>query len=51
MRKDLSIAFAEADTHGINLEVTKIVDKFYSDIQDLGGNKLDTSSLIKRLIN
>ena len=33
------------------LEVTKIVDKFYSDIQDLGGNKLDTSSLIKRLIN
>ena len=51
MRKDLSIEFAEADTHGINLEVTKIVDKFYSDIQDLGGNKLDTSSLIKRLIN
>ena len=51
MRKDLSIAFAEADVHGINLEVTKIVDKFYSDIQDLGGNKLDTSSLIKRLIN
>ena len=51
MRKDLSIAFAEADIHGINLEVTKIVDKFYSDIQDLGGNKLDTSSLIKRLIN
>ncbi len=51
MRKDLSIAFAEADTHGINLEVTKIVDKFYSDIQNLGGNKLDTSSLIKRLIN
>ena len=51
MRKDLSIAFAEADTHGINLEVTRIVDKFYSDVQNLGGNKLDTSSLIKRLIN
>ena len=51
MRKDLSIAFAEADTHGINLEVTRIVDKFYSDVQNLCGNKLDTSSLIKRLIN
>lgn len=51
MREDLSIAFAEADTHGINLEVTRIVDKFYSDVQNLGGNKLDTSSLIKRLIN
>ena len=50
MRKDLDIAFSAADEYGINLEVTKLVDQFYEDVQNLGGNKLDTSSLIKRLI-
>ncbi len=49
MRKDLSIAFQEAEKNGVTLEVTKIVDNFYAEIQKLGGNKLDTSSLVKRL--
>ena len=51
MRKDLSIAFNQAQEYGIDLEVTKIVDEFYSDVQKLGGNKFDTSSLVKRLIS
>ena len=50
MRKDLSIAFNQAQEYGIDLEVTRIVDDFYSEIQTMGGNKFDTSSLVKRLI-
>ena len=50
MRKDLSIAFKESEKYGINLEITKIIDKFYKDLQEQGLNRLDTSSLIKRLI-
>ena len=50
MRKDLGIAFNQASEFGIDLEVTKIVDQFYSDLQEMGHNKLDTSSLIKRLV-
>ncbi|SVB89233.1 uncharacterized protein METZ01_LOCUS242087, partial [marine metagenome] len=46
MRKDLSIAFNQAQEYGIDLEVTKIVDDFYSEIQTMGGNKFDTSSLV-----
>ena len=49
MRKDLSITFAQAKEYGIDLEITKIVDDFYSEIQKMGGNKYDTSSLVKRL--
>ena len=49
MRKDLGIAFDQAEEYGIDLEVTKIVDKFYSELQKMGYNRLDTSSLIKRL--
>ena len=49
MRKDLGIAFDQAEEYGIDLEVTKIVDKFYSELQKMGHNSLDTSSLIKRL--
>jgi 3-hydroxyisobutyrate dehydrogenase-like beta-hydroxyacid dehydrogenase len=51
MRKDLSITFEQAKEYGINLEVTKIVDDFYSEIQKMGGNQFDTSSLVKRLIS
>ena len=51
MRKDLGIAFDQAKEYGIDLEVTKTVDQFYSELQDMGHNKLDTSSLVKRLIN
>jgi 3-hydroxyisobutyrate dehydrogenase-like beta-hydroxyacid dehydrogenase len=50
MRKDLGIAFDQADEFGINLEVTKVVDQFYLELQKMGHNNLDTSSLIKRLI-
>ena len=50
MRKDLSIAFREAEKYGIDLEITKIIDTFYEDLQKQGHNNLDTSSLIKRLI-
>lgn len=49
MRKDLSIAFEQAADFGIELEVTKIVDQFYLELQQMGYNDLDTSSLIKRL--
>ena len=49
MRKDLGIAFEQAADFGIELEVTKIVDQFYLELQQMGYNDLDTSSLIKRL--
>jgi len=49
MRKDLDIAFDQAKEFGINLEITKIVDQFYLELQKMGHNKLDTSSLVKRL--
>jgi len=48
MRKDLKIAMEEAKNNGSLLPVTELVDKFYGEIQDMGGNRLDTSSLIKR---
>jgi len=49
MRKDLGIAFDQAKDFGINLDVTKIVDQYYLELQKMGHNKLDTSSLVKRL--
>ncbi len=49
MRKDLGIALAEAEKNGATLELTKLVDEFYSDVQSMGGNRWDTSSLIARL--
>ena len=49
MRKDLSIALDEAAQNGAALELAQMVDKFYSEVQDLGGNRWDTSSLIARL--
>ena len=49
MRKDLGIAIEEAKKNGLSLEVTELVDKFYQDIQDMGGNRWDTSSLLRRL--
>ena len=49
MRKDLAIALDEADANGATLELTSLVDKFYSEVQDLGGKRWDTSSLIARL--
>lgn len=49
MRKDLSICLAEARRNGAHLPVTALVDQFYSEIQTMGGNRWDTSSLIARL--
>ena len=48
MRKDLKIAMDEAKNNGSLLPITEIVDKFYGEVQGLGGNRWDTSSLIKR---
>tara|TARA_B100000700_G_scaffold20886_2_gene20333 strand:- start:2182 stop:3051 length:870 start_codon:yes stop_codon:yes gene_type:complete len=48
MRKDLKIAMEEAERNNSPLPITKIVDKYYSEIQEMGGNRWDTSSLIKR---
>jgi len=49
MRKDLAIALDEASDNGATLELTRLVDQFYSEVQDLGGSRWDTSSLIARL--
>ena len=49
MRKDLGICLDEAKRNGAPLPVTALIDQFYGDVQALGGNRLDTSSLIWRL--
>jgi len=49
MRKDLGIALDEARRNGARVPVAALVDQFYADLQAEGGNRLDTSSLIKRL--
>ncbi|WP_191252852.1 NAD(P)-dependent oxidoreductase [Kordiimonas sediminis] len=48
MRKDLGIVLAEAKNLGISLPQTALVDQFYADVQRMGGNRQDTSSLIRR---
>ena len=49
MRKDLGLVFEEARRNGARLPVTAVVDQFYAGVQQLGGNRWDTSSLIKLL--
>lgn len=49
MRKDLGIVLNEAKTNGATLPLTALVDQFYGDVQKLGGNRWDTSSLLARL--
>ena len=49
MRKDLGICLGEAKRNGARLPVTALVDQFYADVQQMGGARFDTSSLIKRL--
>ena len=46
MRKDLSICFDEAEKNGASLPITKIIDKYYEEIQKNGGSRYDTSSLM-----
>jgi len=48
MRKDLKIALDEAKKNNSPLPITKIVDCYYEEIQKMGGNRWDTSSLIRR---
>ncbi len=49
MRKDLSICLEEAGLNGAQLPITRIVNDFYGEIQEMGGGRWDTSSLIRRL--
>lgn len=49
MRKDLGLVLDEARRQGARLPVTALIDQFYADLQAMGGGRLDTSSLIKRL--
>ncbi len=48
MRKDLKIALDEAKNNNSLLPITEMVDKYYAEVQKMGGNRWDTSSLIKR---
>ncbi len=49
MRKDLGIVLDEAKNNGSSLPVTALVDQFYGDVQNMGGGRWDTSSLMRRL--
>ena len=49
MRKDLAICLDEARRNGAHLPVAALVDQFYSQVQDMGGGRWDTSSLIALL--
>ncbi|TAK90190.1 MAG: NAD(P)-dependent oxidoreductase [Burkholderiaceae bacterium] len=50
MRKDLGLVLEQARTLGATLPVTALVDQFYADVQAMGGQRWDTSSLITRLV-
>jgi 3-hydroxyisobutyrate dehydrogenase-like beta-hydroxyacid dehydrogenase len=49
MRKDLGLVLAEAEHNGAKLDLVKLVDAYYADVQAMGGKRWDTSSLIARL--
>jgi len=49
MRKDLALTLNEARHKGAQLEMTELVDRYYAEVQAMGGNRWDTSSLIARL--
>jgi 3-hydroxyisobutyrate dehydrogenase/2-hydroxy-3-oxopropionate reductase len=49
MRKDLGLVLDEAKRNGARVPVTALVDQFYADVQQAGGRRWDTSSLIIRL--
>ena len=48
MRKDLKIAMDEAKKNNSPLPITKVIDEYYAEVQKMGGQRWDTSSLIKR---
>jgi 3-hydroxyisobutyrate dehydrogenase len=49
MRKDLGLVLEEAERNGAKLDLTKLIDAYYADVQAMGGKRWDTSSLIARL--
>lgn len=49
MRKDLDIILKKAEKNNIPIDITKVVNNYYKDIQKVGGGRLDTSSLLKRI--
>ncbi|PJE78429.1 2-(hydroxymethyl)glutarate dehydrogenase [invertebrate metagenome] len=49
MRKDLGICLSEAESNGAGLPLVALIDQFYKDVQNMGGGRWDTSSLIVRL--
>ena len=49
MRKDLGLAFDEGRAIGAALPITALIDQFYADVQQMGGGRLDTSAIVKRL--
>jgi 3-hydroxyisobutyrate dehydrogenase-like beta-hydroxyacid dehydrogenase len=49
MRKDLGICLDEANKIGASLPITSIINQYYKDVQNIGGSRWDTSSLIARL--
>jgi len=49
MRKDLGLTLDEAQRNGAQLELTRLVDSYYAQVQEMGGSRWDTSSLIARL--
>jgi len=49
MRKDLGLVLGEAERNGARLDMTAMVDGFYAEVQAMGGNRWDTSSLVARL--
>jgi 3-hydroxyisobutyrate dehydrogenase-like beta-hydroxyacid dehydrogenase len=49
MRKDLAMCVAEARRNGASIPVAELVDRFYAEVQALGGGRQDTSSLVRRL--
>jgi 3-hydroxyisobutyrate dehydrogenase len=49
MRKDLGLAIDEARANGASLPITAMIDQFYCDIQHMGGGRMDTSAIVKRL--
>jgi len=49
MRKDLDIVLKKAKKNNISIDITKVINDYYKDIQKAGGGRLDTSSLLKRI--
>ena len=49
MKKDLDIVIDKANNSDINIDITKLINNFYADIQNIGGGRWDTSSLLRRI--